>query len=288
MPHNVVHLTKLERTVTIPEGPELRHSRDVIRKIATDCIVTELVMIPESRFGKKIPHGYDKVARLLPAKVVSVSTKGKFMWWTLSSGETIWWMHCTYGMSGQWSMKTTKHTAATVKFACGSIHFNDPRHFGTLKFVYDEGAHRKKLSSLGPDILNDPPLNPELFAKRMLNKPNRTIAEALMDQSGVAGIGNYIKSEALLRAGISPWRNVTDIIREEYVQLCQSVLDVATESYRTQGASIKTYSTADDLKGTAQFNFKIYSKKVCPHGHPVINETTTDGRTSWWCKDCQK
>ena len=108
-----------------------------------------------------------------------------------------------------------------------------------------------------------------------------------MDQRVISGVGNYIKSEALLRAKISPWRNVSDITEGEYTKLFQSVINVANESYASQGASIKTYRKPDGTKGAAQFSFRIYSKKACPVGHPVINETTPDGRTSWWCSTCQ-
>lgn len=245
-------------------------------------------MVPGSRFGKKTPEGYDKIASFLPAKVISIDTKGKFMWWTLESQPgVVMRMWCTYGMSGQWSKKFTKHTAATVKFEGDSIHFNDPRHFGTLKFVDDEKVHLRKLSTLGPDVL-EPGLSSELFTQKVLSKPSRTIAEALMDQKTISGCGNYMKSECLLRSGISPWRRVTDISPEEYVKLCGDLCDVAKESYASQGASIKTYRTVDGEQGTTQFDFQIYSKRECPSGHSVRNETTPEGRTSWWCDVCQK
>jgi DNA-formamidopyrimidine glycosylase len=244
-------------------------------------------MIPGSRFGKKIPNGYDRAVHLLPAKVISVDTKGKFMWWTFKSGEDTWRMWCTYGMSAQWSRTPTKHTAATISFEGSSIHFNDPRHFGTLKFVYDDEEHKKKLATLGPDVL-EPGLSADLFAQKVLNKPARTIAEALMDQKTISGCGNYMKSECLFRGGISPWRPVTDISSEEYVKLHRHVCDVAAESYSSQGASIKTYRTVDNEKGTTQFNFQIYSRKTCTVGHSVLREETPDGRTSWWCLICQK
>lgn len=254
------------------------------------------------RYSKKLPEGFEELNSLLmntPVKVEEIGTRGKFMWWRLQAPqapndqETLF-MHCSYGMSGAWQTKATKHTAFMIHYdthklsqTAGFLYFNDARHFGTIKFLRGNTMHLKKLESLGPCILGGQ-LTPEIFAEKMLRKPALPICEAMMNQSGVSGIGNYIKSEALLRAGISPWRNVIDITSEEYVKLCQSVLDVATESYSSQGASIKTYRNVDDSKGTTQFSFKIYSKKVCPIGHPVINETTTDGRTSWWCKDCQK
>jgi formamidopyrimidine-DNA glycosylase len=166
------------------------------------------------------------------------------------------------------------------------VHFNDIRHFGTLKFVNDPKAHKKKLATLGEDVFSDE-LTPELFATNVLKKPGRTIAEALMDQTVVAGCGNYIKAECLYRSGISPWRNVVDITADEYTRLCKDLKDVSAESYASQGASIRTYRTVDDTKGTTQFDFQIYSMKHCPKGHEVVSETTPEGRTSWWCHICQ-
>lgn len=109
-----------------------------------------------------------------------------------------------------------------------------------------------------------------------------------MDQSCVAGVGNYLKAEALYRSGISPWRQVTEMTPDEYVVLCKDVIDVATESYRSQGATISTYRTVDGSRGTTQFDFKVYSKSTCPMGHDVVRQETPEGRTSHWCQTCQK
>jgi len=277
----------------IPEGPELRHSRDALNKIIKDTWITSFALGVGSRFDKKEPDGYRSFSYCLPTRVNSVETKGKFMWWDLTDrrGDS-WYMWCTYGMSGQWTRKKTKHSAASVFFVDSNnvrheIHFNDPRHFGTLKFTKNSKDHTDKLSTLGPCILTSQ-LTPELFSEMVLRKPSRTIAEALMDQTTVSGCGNYIKAECLFRSGVSPWRTVTEITSKEYVKLCEDLLTVAAESYASQGASISTYHTVDGTKGTTQFDFRVYSRKKCPSGHDVSREETPEGRTSWWCKICQK
>jgi DNA-formamidopyrimidine glycosylase len=282
-----------ERTgAKIPEGPELRHSRDVINSIIGGHWITDFTLGSTSRFAKNPPESYSHFRGSLPARVLSIDTKGKFMWWTLETRDgVVWYMWCTYGMSGQWTRVSTKHTAASVRFmradsSIGDLHFNDPRHFGTLKFVRSEEAHVKKLASLGPDVLESP-VSADLFAENILKKPARTIAEALMDQKTISGVGNYLKSEALFRSGISPWRLVVDITPNEYVKLSRDVQDVCKESYASQGASIRTYKTVDGRNGTTQFNFRVYSRKLCPKGHSVTSEETPEGRTSWWCKICQ-
>ena len=264
--------------------------------------ISDMSIGTSGRYVKKPPEGLEQILLGLRPKgagpiISEIGTKGKFMWWKLivDDDPLPWYMHCTYGMSGGWFKTSTKHTAFVVTYSdSGSpllrdthnVFFNDPRHFGTIKFVHGDRAHVAKLATLGPCIFG-PEFTPEIFTKNVLRKHTRTIAEALMDQHAVAGIGNYIKSECLHRAGISPWRRVTDITSDEYASLHGHVVDVATESYRSQGATISTYRTVDGAKGTTQFDFKVYSKKTCPKGHDVRKEETPEGRTSHWCSSCQ-
>jgi len=272
----------------VPEGPELRHSRDVLRNIIVGKSIVRLSPTQDGRYATKVPDGLEKIIADLPLRVESVDVKGKFMWWTLTGGDVTWYMWSTYGMSGQWSRTRGKHAGFIVEFEeGGELFFNDTRRFGTVKFVSDPKTHAKKLASLGPDILDEPPVDPGIFAERILLKPTRTICEALMDQSCISGCGNYLKAEALFRSGISPHRIVTDLSSENILKLQYELLSAAWESYVDHGASIRTYRTVDGDKGNAQFYFRVYNMKQCPEGHPVKREDTLDGRTSWWCETCQ-
>jgi DNA-formamidopyrimidine glycosylase len=271
----------------MPEGPELRCSRDALREILHGQKILGFKVGATGRYIKKVPEGFFESNNKLPLTITSIDTHGKFMWWTLSTdGGEQFFMHCTYGMSGAWQTIPSKHTCFIVEYSDGNVYFNDPRHFGTIKFVHKSSEHKKKLATLGPCILGSQ-IEPEIFAEKMLRKPSRTIAEALMDQASVAGVGNYIKAECLYRAGISPWRQVSDISPEEYVGLCEHTLAVAQESYNSQGASIYTYKNPNGEEGEMQFSFRVYSQKSCPRGHLVVNQETPEGRTSWWCAECQ-
>ena len=281
----------------MPEGPELRHSRDVLRSILVGKFINRLHVSQNGRYAAKVPDGFDAIVKDLPLKINSIDVKGKFMWWTLQGETNPWYLWSAYGMSGQWSRKSSSNVCFVVEFndtgqfvdkSQQKLFFNDQRHFGTIKFVSSLKVHQKKLASLGPDVLEDPPLDPELFAKRILLKPHRTISEALMDQSCVSGVGNYLKAESLYRAGVSPHRCVTDMTATEIEKLWSEVILSCRESYADQGASIRTYKTVDGDQGKAQFFFRAYNQKECPGGHKVTREETKDGRTSWWCPICQK
>jgi formamidopyrimidine-DNA glycosylase len=281
----------------MPEGPELRHSRDVLRNIVMGKNMTRLLSTISGRYKEKSPEGLEEIRKDLPLKIESIDVKGKFMWWTLKGHTKTWYMFSTYGMSGQWSLTSGKHSAFIIEYNDdGSfvskdqqkIFFNDQRRFGTIKFIPNKQTLTKKLTSLGPDILDHSSMTSEIFAERILKKPNRTISEALMDQGCISGCGNYLKAEALYRAAISPKRVVVELSSNEIIKLHEELIAAAHESYTDQGASIRTYRTVDGDKGNAQFYFRIYNQKKCMLNHDVLREETADGRTSWWCSTCQK
>lgn len=273
----------------MPEGPELRHSRDLLREILLSKRVKKFDIIG-GRYVKKPIEGLRDFLRDNETNfyaIESVDVKGKFMWWTMGP----WKMWCTYGMSGQWTTTPPdRNTAVILSYDDESpknIGFHDTRRFGTLKFVKDEKMHKNKLDSLGPDVLEEGSLTPEIFAKRILSKPNRTICEALMDQTSVSGIGNYLRAEILFSCKINPWRCVTEITSKEYVSLCEESKRISQQSYSSQGASIKTYRDVNGGKGITQFSFKAYAKKMCTQGHIIENERDGGGRTVHWCPQCQ-
>lgn len=280
----------------MPEGPELLHSRDVLRRTIVNKRLRTFGVI-RGRYEKKPPDGlecFDQSLLRSPYRIESVDVKGKFMWWTVESPvDVTWYVWTTYGMSGRWHVgreliSADKHLAAVAVFDDESVaRFYDARHFGTLKFVDDPKQHQRKLSSLGPDMLSAPP-DAAGFLARLHRCPTKTIAQALMNQTIVSGVGNYIKAEALYRAKISPHRKVGDLLTSEAGALRQAIIDVMQEAYRAKGATLRSYRTADGESGAAQFKLQVYGRPSDPNGRPVIKEVTADKRTTHWVPDVQK
>jgi endonuclease-8 len=74
-----------------------------------------------------------------------------------------------------------------------------------------EGLH-PTLALLGPDLLKDPfDLDGAIRRLRAPALAERAIAEALLDQQMLAGIGTEVKSEILWDARVSPWAEVRDL-----------------------------------------------------------------------------
>ena len=129
----------------------------------------------------------------------------------------------------------------------------------------------------------------QLFISRMRTKASKlTVAEAVMTQSVIAGVGNYIKADALWLAKISPHRIVGDLTDAELTKLNTSIQTVMKESYRSGGATIYSYKNFDNEKGEYNRRFLVYNQKTDPDGNPVKREQTKDKRTTHWVPLVQK
>ena len=285
---------------SVPEGPELRRSTDWLGKLLVGkhlrSVGVHLHDGGGGRYANEPPIGMHELNEALKTRsmrIEEVNCKGKFMWWCFRPGWTMW---CTYGMSGQWTtQRPDKHCALTAWIDDGNgsgllaLNFRDPRHFGTLKFIHEPGGEQtqKKLDGLGPDMLNDPP-DVEQFKKRLARRAKKTLAEALMDQSVVSGVGNYIKAEALYLAELSPHRIVNETSDAELERLRQQITNVMRASYNTGGATFSTYRNPDGSRGSAQRRFVVYGNRTDPMGNPVVKEATLDGRTTHWVPAVQR
>jgi formamidopyrimidine-DNA glycosylase len=128
----------------------------------------------------------------------------------------------------------------------------------------------------------------EQFAERLSKKPDWTIAAALMDQSLVSGVGNYVRAEALYRAQISPHRKISAIQSGELTRLKGAVQIVLQEAYKRRGASIRDYRDPEGDAGQYTQHFLVYNQAQDPHGNPVTKEEAEDGRTIHWVPAVQK
>lgn len=91
------------------------------------------ITVLSGRFLKKPVEGYDPNPTLWPQKVAGVGVKGKFIYWVFENGA---FLFNTLGMTGGWSSVVRKHSRVRFEFDDDTfVYFNDPRNFGTLKFV---------------------------------------------------------------------------------------------------------------------------------------------------------
>ncbi len=267
----------------MPEGPEVRRYAIDLSKVVTGRSL-QSVSIVSGRYAKTAPEGIEDFQEALSLNVLGTGVHGKFMYWLLEGTWSIW---STLGMTGAWSSNPSKHTRFKFILDGETVYYNDIRNFGTMKFVKGPQPLINKLKKLGPDLLSEK-CDDDLFISRLRSQDSKLIVQALMDQSVVAGVGNYIKADSLWLAEISPHRKVGDISDEELRKLNNAIRDVMVSSFESGGATLRSYAQFDGSAGEYGSRFLVYNRKVDQDGNSVIKEKTKDGRSTYWSPDRQK
>ncbi|MEP6697935.1 MAG: DNA-formamidopyrimidine glycosylase family protein [Pseudonocardiales bacterium] len=136
---------------------------------------------------------------------------------------------------------------------------------------------------LGPDLL-DPAVDLEEAVRRLVERPDREIAPALLDQGNLAGIGNLYKSEVLFLRGLSPWaavRGVPDV--PAVVRLARRLL-VANKDRWEQ------ITTGETAPGRQHWVFERSGRPCRRCGTTIRSAEQGDPpyqRLSYWCPHCQ-
>ena len=282
----------------MPEGPECtRTARQVDRAVRGKSLVN--LNFISGRYTKNLPAGFANFYIALEDNhlpVKGVFNKGKFIWWEFGDLFPICYMYTTLGMSGNFKLQPSKHTRIAFYFDDHTaVYYNDQRNFGTIKFVFDDKDHQKKLDSIGPDMLNNPCTLSEFLRIARL-KPRWTMVKWLMDQSQISGVGNIYKSESLFLAGIRPDKLIEECTDEELEKLYHAVCQILSASYSTGGATIRNYSdlynnhgqytrfasNPNEIVAARGGHVMVYNQTQDIYGNPVERIKLNDGRTTFW------
>ena len=265
----------------MPEGPEVRRMALSLASRLEGEIVTEAVVLG-GKWIKTPPKNLDEFQQTLPSRVARVDVKGKTIHIHFENGWIIW---NTLGMSGGWKDAQTKHSHFRVTTQGGrELWFDDVRRFGNIMPMELE-EWRTRERAIGPDMLDTATTLDEFT--HAISHRKTPICRALMDQKVIAGVGNYIKAEALYRARISPHRICSTLTPDELSTLFGCTRWIMTKSLEQGGATLSTYSDMDLTPGEFPFYFQVYMKERCPLGHRVVRELTEDGRTTHWVPEVQ-
>lgn len=169
------------------------------------------------------------------------------------------------------------------------LYYHDARNFGTIKFVRSREELATKLGKLGPDLLSMATTETDFCNILSAQKPERNICKILMDQTKLAGIGNYILAEGAYRAGIDPFASVSELSEVQQRMLFRQLREVATESYTARGMTRKEggmYRNVDGNRGQFEFQLQCYGRENCARGKPVFKDTNgPHGRTIWYTNE---
>jgi formamidopyrimidine-DNA glycosylase len=286
--------------------PELPEVETVRRGLAPAMEGARIDKVEVRHRGLRWPIARDFEERLEGQTVTSVGRRAKYLIVDVSSGDVLV-MHL--GMSGSFRVndgkiaqyhheksKSVAHDHVVFHMSNGAtLTFNDPRRFGSMKLVPRAKIDEEPLlNGIGPEPLGNE-FDAAMLAKACAGK-STSLKAALLDQRVVAGLGNIYVCEALFRARLSPKRKASTIAdrkgqpNERAVALVDAIKAVLHDAIKAGGSSLRDHRRADGSLGDFQHNFLVYDRegKPCPGAKGVVKRFVQNGRSTFYCPDCQK
>jgi endonuclease-8 len=122
---------------------------------------------------------------------------------------------------------------------------------------------------------------------RLRARPDVEIAEALLDQRVMAGIGNVFKSEILFIHSVNPWTHIADVSDDVLHALIETAQRLLTEN----AASDRPYRVTTRGDPGAHGSSYVYGRvnRPCTRcGTPVrVRRQGALNRSTYWCPTCQ-
>jgi endonuclease VIII len=142
---------------------------------------------------------------------------------------------------------------------------------------------------LGPDLLADD-FDAAGAVARIAARADMDIADALLDQSALAGIGNIYKSEVLFAGRINPFRKAGELSRDDVERLVTIAGKFLRANVAEASTGMATYSGLRRTTGRSDpgARFWVYGRggKPCRRcGTPVSRGP--HARSTYWCERCQ-
>jgi endonuclease VIII len=291
----------------MPEGPEVRRHAENLDDALNGEPITAITARARAAKAWLIEHP----ETLLGRRIERVFSRGKNLIGLIEGG---YFWHSHLMMWGRWQVGTGE--APVERDRRERARISTPHAYAILFsapiFEIGEGDPFEVipyLTTLGPDILPYPGeggFSVGCFQERLLARPERTIGAALLDQTVVAGIGNYLRAEILFVCRQDPWKPVGMLTEADLSclsvmipflaeQACRSGVTVPDEQRQRmrKDASLR-YPNATDW-GTRHYVFRRTNLPCLVCGTPIrqkrqvtwSDEEGEKERIIYYCPTCQ-
>lgn len=265
----------------MPELPEVETYR---RYVEASSMNQSIVDFTCEDPRKLLLNDYDEMREILRGcQFLETYRVGKHLF--IKTNKTSWvYMH--FGMSGDLHYfneheDPPRHARMVFYFNNGyRLGFICPRKFERIGLVENPTEFLKK-KGIAPDVLL---IEIEEFAKNLKRKKS-AIKSVLLDQSVVAGIGNWLADDVLFQAKIHPETRASEITEEGVADIFRAMQYIVQT---TIDAEANYDLLPDDFILHARGWGKPHLSGKCPCGKEAIMVIRVGGRATYFCGMGQK
>ncbi|MEX2271970.1 MAG: DNA-formamidopyrimidine glycosylase family protein [Vicinamibacterales bacterium] len=151
---------------------------------------------------------------------------------------------------------------------------------------------QEDLRAMGPDLIGGT-FDEDAALRRLQQRGTQAIAEALLNQRVVAGIGNVYKSETLFLEAVHPETPVTHIDEQKLRALLRTARTLLQANVADASSEIITYRGLRRTTGRTDPDERLWvygrGGKPCRRCGAAISykKTGPDARGTYWCGACQ-
>jgi endonuclease-8 len=135
------------------------------------------------------------------------------------------------------------------------------------------------VAHLGPDLLGDD-WEPRIARENVVSDPRRPLAETLLDQRVMAGVGNVYANELCFVTGYLPTTPVGDV--KDPLRMVQRARDMLW----LNRSRVNRTTTGDTRSGRELWVYGRAGRPCRRCGKPIASDGSGD-RISFWCPSCQ-
>jgi endonuclease VIII len=251
----------------MPEGDTVFHTAETLRQALVGRTLTRCdVRVP--RFA---------TADLTGQVVDEVCSRGKHLFIRVGPAS----IHSHLKMDGSW--RVTSRPVRNDHRIRIILEANDVRAVGIDLGVLEilERAHDgDTVAHLGPDLLGDD-WDPKVAAANLTARPDRPIAEALLDQRVLAGIGNVYCNEMCFVSGRLPTAPVSAVSDPH------RLVSRARDMLWANRFRVNRCTTGDTRRGRQLWVYGRAGQSCRRCGTAIAFDDTGD-RVTYWCPACQR
>lgn len=148
----------------------------------------------------------------------------------------------------------------------------------------------RRLEGLGPDVLGAD-WDADEAVRRLLQRPDRAIGDALLDQTRLAGIGNIYKCESLFFEHLYPWARVDQIADPRaLVERARKLMQYSVQTGRQCTTTMPRepfYVYNRTGRACRRCRTRIEMQRGQAAGPIADGDSGRALRVTWWCPRCQ-
>ncbi len=271
----------------MPELPEVETVREVLRNTLLGRTITDI----DIRYSPIIDNDKDFFKNnVVGKKIIEIERLGKYLIFRLSEG--VFLSHLRMEGKYFYVLKDSldnKHIHVIFYLDNGyMLCYQDVRKFGRIEYKKEDEIYTTvPLKNVGIDpILSKKIEIPEIYGK--IIKKYIPIKTTLLDQSILCGLGNIYVDEVLYACHILPTRMSNTLSMEEVESIVVETKKILNKAISLKGTTIRSYTSSLGVEGQYQNFLCVHLKKNCPNCKKELSKIKIGGRSTYFCKDCQR